>query len=405
MKLNKLTIGLTSVAFASLAVSAHAASLNRTYNNGGTSISIDGTIAPSYNKRISTFEYLRNDSRAFDMADEKGIVAGTLEEVLASKSQDLTDERLRMSGVNNSYINIGVNQMLTHNINAYTNLGLVHTPNSDAFVVGDISFYDYKVGSVTLGASGYLPTSSVATSSTYNVLDSQAGGYIAGEYTKIANLTLGGYYAFAELHNGNPMDIGLRRGYGATASYKHSFAARNNLSMRAGFSKGERRGDLADNRVARDQTGYMLGLKYDYYDLSLGLDGGVSNADFYGNVINDAKTTAVGARLGYDFTPRVSAYGYYGVQETKSNASTGVTLDTRTLLNNTVPFGTRAIDERQLFKTIKSDMYGIGVRYRHNSNLSFNASAGSDNTKYSLSDGDFAKQKNQNYTVGVSFSF
>lgn len=419
VKLKHLVVATSAVMTITVCVPAYAVPLDRTFNNGATSISVNAQISPRMQKSVANTYYLRDDPTAFDQAQldlAKGwqIRRGTIEEVLAAKNQQTTDERLRLSGLNNSYINFGINQSLAANNGVFANVGMMHTPNTGMLLAGGATFYQRDLGALMLFTNTPMPTQSVAKTNTYNVLDSGIGSWVAVAYDKIPNVSLQGYYAFADLPDGNPMNTGLRRSYGATADYKHSFAARNDLTLSAGYSQGERRNDLSDNYVARDTQAVMAGVSYDYYDWDIGIDGGVSKSDYHGNILDNATTNAMGLSVGYNITSRLKATAYYGKQDTKSTEAQGVTLDYRTMLGTVAQKNigvtnerqlVRAIDERQLFKNIKEDTYGVGLRYAYHSNLSFNANMSQNNAKYSLTDGDFVKTKGQNYSLGMTFSF
>lgn len=416
MQLKKLVIGLMGGVVASTVLPAQAVTLDRTFNNGGTSISISGSVSPTFSKNTRTFTYY--DPRAFNRTNYAPpppvrTHSGTAEEVISANAQARTDERLRMRGVNEGNLSIGINQMLKRNLAAFSRLNLAYTPSGaavystngglDSFYIGMVNTSTRDMAMIMLGG---LPTTSVATSGTYNVLDTRAGGAVTGTLARIPNVRLEGYYAFADYQDGNPLDAGLRRGYGAIGSYMHSFGIRNNLTANLGFSKSERRNDLKYNYAARDKTGVMAGLHYNYYDWTVSLDGGVSKSDFHGDMIQDAKTTATGVRVGYDFTSRLNVYGYYGRQKTTANEVAGRVLNYDSLLE--VPPSTRApipVDESQLFKTVKENQYGLGLNYAYHQNLSFNARAEVDSTKYGLTDGDFAKVDNKSYRLGMVLSF
>lgn len=403
---------LVLVASVAVAMSANAVPLDRNFSNGGTSVTIDGAISPALNKRTSKFSYLYGDPRAFDTVQLDrtgrpiGFTFGTLAQVLDAQNQDRTDERLRLNGVNDSFINIGINQSITRKSGLYGSLGVWHTPLTGALLTGDAVFYNRDYGEIILSANGLLPTGLVSTTNTYNLLDTRAGGAIIGAYRQIPNVTLQGYYAFADLPDGNPLATGLRNSYGATASYEHSFSPRNNITFNTGYSRGERRDDLAMNSVPRNRTGIMAGIDYEYYNWSFAVDGGVSKSNYHGNVIDHSKTTATGVRVGYDFSPRLSTFAFYGRQNTNTTEADGVSLTFNRLLNAAFMEGRLpVINETTLFKDIERDTYGVGVRYRYHNNLSFNGNVSHSNAKYSLVDGDFAKSKEQNYSVGVSLSF
>ncbi|MDO4441237.1 MAG: hypothetical protein Q4B81_03550 [Moraxella sp.] len=412
--------------------SAHAVSLERAFNNGGTLFDARVRVSPSLSTTSEEFSYLGNDPWAMVqhtkdpqgnplfVTDPSGNFvinpttgqpypilefADTPEKVIARKNQSLRDERLRMNGVNTADVGFSIGQNINNKTTLYTTLATIYDRSSDFLYVGDIMLRHNDYGSLNFIANGYLPTDSVATTSTFNPLDSQAGSAISAEYTYIPNVTLGGYYAFSDVSDPRSLDRAIKQGYGATATYRHSLGLRHNLSLRAGYTKSERDNDIESNSVARDKDAWLLGLRYDYDDWTLRLDGGQSKSDFRSNIIKDAKTNTMGVRVSYDFTPRLTGSVYYGQEKTKSQEVDGVTLNSQTLIRTALNRYQDPLDERQLFKSIKKDVYGVRLSYAYNSNLSFNARAEHDNSTYTLTDGDFAKEKGKSYSIGTTFSF
>lgn len=412
--------------------SSQAATLERTFNNGGTSFGVHGRISPTFSKTQEKLTYFGNNpfamvqhvkdsqGRPIFLTDPTGVpminprtgmpypaleFADTVEKVLARKNQSLRDERLRMEGVNMADIGFAIGQNINHDVTLYTVLATIYDTNREFLYVGDITLRHNDYGSINLAANGTLPTSSVATSGTFNPLDSRAGSAISAEYTYIPNLTLGGYYAFSDIANPYAPEAGLKQGYGATATYTHSFGARHNLNLRAGYTKSERNNDITSNSVARDKDAWLAGVRYDYNDWTFRLDGGQSKSDFRGNIIKDAKTNTMGVRVSYDFTPRLTGSVYYGQEKTRSQEADGVTLNEATLVNTALSRYQDPLDERQLFKSIKKDEYGLRLNYEYNHNLSFNARVSKDTATYSLTDGDFVKETGKSIAAGVTFSF
>lgn len=412
--------------------SAHAVSIERAFNNGGTYFDVRVRVSPSLSKTEENFSYLGNDPWAMVrhvrdaqgnplfITDPSGNVlinpatgqpypalefADTPEKVIARKNQSLRDERLRMSGVNTADVGFTIGQNINNKTTLYTTLATIYSTNYDFLYVGDIMLRHNDYGSLNFSANGFLPTGSVATTGTFSPLDSQAGSAISAEYTYIPNVTLGGYYAFSDVSDPRAPDSALKQGYGATATYKHSFGLRHDLSLRAGYTKSERDNSIESNSVARDKDAWLVGVRYDYNDWTIRLDGGQSKSDFRSNIIKDAKTNTMGVRVSYDFTPRFTGAVYYGQEKTKSQEADGVTLNSQTLVRTALSRYQDPLDERQLFKSIKKDVYGVRLNYTYNNNLSFNARAEHDNSTYTLTDGDFAKQKGKSYSVGATFSF
>lgn len=411
MQLKHLTVALIGGVVAST-MPAQAVMLDRTFNNGGTTISLSGSVSPSFAKTTREFTYY--DPRAFDRIVFDPIVGrwvqsriGTAQDVIVANAQKRTDERLRMNGVNYGSINLSAQQLLGSSAALFTGLDLAYDSFGGNLYNSYLGVTNTRTRDMAMIGIGFLPTRSVATSGTYNLLDDRAGSMIAGTLTRVPKLRLDGYYAFSDItYAADIEDTAMRKGYGALASYTHSFAPRNSLTGNLGISKSERRNGLKNDYVPRDKTSAMAGISYNYYNWTLGVDGGVSKSDFHGRLIQDAKTTATGVRIGYAFTPRLNGFAYYGEKTTTNNEANGFTLNYANLqkidpsTNQPIP-----VNEYQFFKTIKENQYGVGVNYAYHKNLSFNARAGLDNTKYSLTDGDFAKVANQNYRLGMTLSF
>lgn len=406
MKLTNLFVGLATALAVGTAMSAQAVELDRTYNKDHMTVNVSGSLAPTLTQNSSKFTYLYGDLRALDRwsTDGSAIRKGNLERLLRYENSRTTDERLRLQGFDGGWIGFDVSQNINTDIKASGSLGISTYFAGDQIFVGDLSLDYDKLGELTLNINGRLPTSSVGTSSTYNTLDRQ-GTSVDIRYKQIPNLRLGAYYAFADIPNAaGSVDTGIEKGYGATASYKHSFGLRNDLDMRVGYSHSQRRHDLQSNSVAQDKDAVMAGIRYNYYKTTLSVDGGVSKSDYHGNIISDAKTKTAGVRLSYEITPRLSTYGFYGARRTTSNEADGVNLNFQTLYDNALyANGKQPIQETQLFKKINRDMYGVGASFNIHRNASVFADVKRETTKYSLTDGDFAKNVDDSYALGTVF--
>ncbi|UXZ04997.1 hypothetical protein [Moraxella nasicaprae] len=406
MKLTNLFVGLATALAVGTAMSAQAVELDRTYNKDHMTVNVSGSLAPTLTQNSSKFTYLYGDLRALDRwsTDGSAIRKGNLERLLRYENSRTTDERLRLQGFDGGWIGFDVSQNINTDIKARGSLGISTYFAGDQIFVGDLSLDYDKLGELTLNINGRLPTSSVGTSGTYNTLDRQ-GTSVDIRYKQIPNLRLGAYYAFADMPNAaGSVDTGIEKGYGATASYQHSFGLRNDLDMRVGYSHSQRRHDLQSNSVAQDKDAVMAGIRYNYYKTTLSVDGGVSKSDYHGNIISDAKTKTAGVRLSYEITPRLSTYGFYGARRTTSNEADGVNLNFETLYNNALyADGKQPIQETQLFKKINRDMYGVGASFNIHRNASVFADVKRETTKYSLTDGDFAKNVDDSYALGTVF--
>lgn len=406
MKVKSLFWAVMSCAIIGTTTSASAVELDRTYNREGIIVNLFGSISPEFTKSSSKFTYYGECTPTFcpaaDRISSSGRMRlGTLEYLLEKQSELRGDKRPRLGNANNGFVGFQVKQKLRHDLTASGMLGLGAGVGGGATVIGNISLDHNDSGELTLGIDGSLPSGGVGTSGTYSVLD-RSGSYVSFRYKQIPNVRLTGFYVFPDLPSTNNRDRAIENGYGATASYEHSFATRNKLTLRAGYTNTDRDDDLKNNRTARDKQAFMLGGRYNYYNTTLSLDGGVAKSDYHGNIIDSTKATSLGARLEYEINPRVTVYGSYGVRKTKATEATGVTLDFATLYNNTAWVGTRPINESQLFKTIDEAKYGIGADYMIHKNAILNASMERENTTYSLTTGKFSKLSENNYSIGAT---
>lgn len=406
MKLKTLFLSVVSFAVASSILPASAVELDRTYAREGIKVNVFGSLAPTFSNTTRKFTYYGDCSPTFCPAADRFSASngrmrlGSLEYLLEKEAEMRGDERTRLRGMDNGFAGFVVSQKIRNDLTASGMLGIGAGIGGGATAVGNFSLDRVNFGELTLGLDGRLPTG-VGTTSTYNLLD-RNGSHVSFRYRGIPNLRLTGFYAFPDLPSQNTRDRAIENGYGATATYRHSFAPRNTLDVRAGFTSSERANDLVNNRVARDKQAVMLAGRYNYYNTTFSLDGGVAKSDYRANIIDSTKATSLGARIDYEINPRVSIYGSYGVRKTEATEARGVTLDFATLYQNTAFVGVRPINESQLFKTIDETTYEIGASYNIHKNAVINASVGRDDTTYSLTTGKFSKLSEDTYSLGAT---
>lgn len=408
MKSTLHLLGL-AVLIASSQLPAHAVQLDRVYNKEAITVNFFGSVAPTFAKETTEFTYLYNnrDLRALDRVSRSQgtLSAGTLERLLTYEQSKRTDEQLRMAGMDNAFVGLYASQRITQNLLASAMLGVSAYAQGSQLITGDLMVRHDDIGQLTIGANSRLPTSSVATSGTYNTLD-RSGSFVGASYTAIPKLSLGGYYVFAESPAPTASgDSAIQKGYGATVSYKHTLAPRNELTLRAGYSHSQRDDELVSNTVAQDKNALMAGVRYNYYNTTISLDGGMSQSDFKGNLIDKNIVKNVGISVDYELSPRLTVSAAYGKQNTTAHENLGQVMNFDALYNNTAKLGTRPIESTQLFKYIDKDMYKLSAVYDIHRNVALNANISRNATTYRLTDGDFAKQHSNAYSAGLVFSW
>lgn len=385
-----LTIAVTAIIGASfVSVPASAAWLDKNLRNGMSNFSIGATVSPTFVKNTSKFSYLAGDKRIAD-----ALIAQDVQE---------TDERIRLSGGQSAAVFVSAYQNLTRDITANVDVGI----NASALSVSPAIAYSYgvnlrhsKIGSIGINSGQNYRTSSIATSRTYHVLDTQAS-VISAAYTQVPNLTLAGYYAFPASSNvRDPNDVEIHSGHGLSAAYKHSFNSRHDVSGAIGYTKSKRHVDIQSNSRAKDKQALAAGLSYQYQDWKLSVDAGRATENLNGSLIDEVDIDTFGVRMDYEITPRIDMYASYGERKSKKSSVAGKSLSIETLIARK-----RGVNETNLFDSVKQKKYAIGADYQLYNNVSILASIEGVETRNYVTEGLFSKRKMLNYQAGVTFSF
>lgn len=424
-----LAVSAALVSAGLISTSASAVWLDNNLRNG-LQLGISGTLSPSFTKDSGKFTYLYGDPSVYDVADNPDTedvdesYIGTMADVFADQDRRDTDERTRLSGLNSATVNFSANQMLTRDVSIYGTVGLWVTPSESArrgYSYGATITHS-KIGSLGVNSNSAFATADIATSGTYNPLDT-VGSAVSASYTAIPNLTLSAYHAFPESGDTrSTADAGLHSGYGLAASYTHSFAPRHNITIGAGHTKGKREVDFygdgstwtygpADRytdywekvfyTAPKEKEATAIGLSYQLDDWTLSVDGGKSTEEFTGEFYNRAKTDNYGVRVDYEFTPRMTAYASYGERKSKKDGVDGNQISYQDFLSA----GVLGVNETLVFDEVKQKQYTVGASYDLYHNITFTGEVSGIKTKNYIAEGAFSKRDSLNYLAGVSFSF
>lgn len=411
MQLKPLIL-LSGLAAASV-MPAHAVILDRVFNKERLTVILGGSISPTLHHQSTNLTYYREgDWRAFDRRSTgTGIVnSGRITHYNNLVSELKGDSQWRMyrniqNHIGSNALVLYARQGITSEISVFGDVSLfansATAPNAMVFS-GGFGVNHQNLGSLNLNLIDQLPTTTPATTSTYNQLD-RRGNSVSALYTAIPNLELGAYYAFAGQQG---TDEQTRQGYGATASYSHSFAPRHSLRVSAGVSHSERSPDFASSRTPKDRDAVMAGVRYRYDHTTLSVDGGVANSNYQGGVLDKGTSQSFGVRLNQEITPRLNVYGYYGERQTRNTEAEGQTLDLSTMRNIVVQTpDQRPINVTDLFTKISEKQYGVGTTYNLYQGIDLHARYERTDNKYTLADGDFSRRETDRYEAGVTLSW
>lgn len=410
-----LAVSLALVSAGLISTSASAAWLDNNLRNG-LQLGISGTLSPSFTKDSSKFTYLYGDPSIYG-------ANGTMANVFADQDRRDTDERTRLSGLDSASVYFSANQMLTRDVSIYGTVGLWATPSESSrrgYSYGATITHS-KIGSLGVNSNSAFATADIATSGTYNPLDT-TGSAVSASYIAIPNLTLSAYHVFPETGDTrSTADPGLHSGYGLAATYTHSFAPRHNITIGAGHTKGKREVDFYGDgstwtygygdrytdswgrvmTAPKEKEATAIGLSYQLDDWTLSVDGGKSTEEFTGEFYNRAKTDNYGVRVGYEFTPRLTAYASYGERKSKKDGVDGNQISYQDFLSS----GVLGVNETLVFDEVKQKQYTVGATYDLYHNITFTGEVSGTKTKNYIAEGAFSKRDSLNYLAGMSFSF
>lgn len=385
-------ISLAIVGLGITSLPASAAWFDKNLRDGMSGFSVGATVAPSFTSSSSEFRYLAGDDRI-----------GT---ALQRQDKQESDERTRLTGGDSGLVWISAYQNITRNITADTTVLLAANPRRDNFTDRmvawgyGVNLRHSKFGSIGVNSGRQFSTSSIGVSGTYNLLDTQSS-VVSANYTQIPNLTVAGYYAFPASQDVREVrDTALHSGYGLTASYVHSFNSRHALTGAIGYTDGERHMNISSNSIAKNKEALMAGLRYQYQDWTVSVDGGRSDEVLDGKLIDEVKTDAFGVRVDYEVTPRINVYASYGERNSKKKPTTGNALTLQDFVVNNL-----GVNESLVFNKVEQKRYSLGATYDLSDSVEVIGSVAGTQTKNYLAEGPFSERETLTYSAGFAFSF
>lgn len=184
-----LAVSTALVSAGLISTSASAAWFDNNLRNG-LQLGISGTLSPSFTKDSSKFTYLYGDPSIYNVSDNPDTTdvdesyIGTMADVFADQDRRDTDERTRLSGLDSAMVYFSANQMLTRDVSIYGTVGLWAAPSESArrgYSYGATITHS-KIGSLGVNSNSAFATADIATSGTYNPLDS-VGSAVSASYT------------------------------------------------------------------------------------------------------------------------------------------------------------------------------------------------------------------------------
>lgn len=351
----------------------------------GLMLGVSAQVSPNLVRTDTRFTYLGGD---FD-----GKISATLEQM----DQRETDERLRLSGVDDAYVSVSAMQNLTRDLKLSGSVGVAANAQGVQAYPSELTLSHLKLGSIGLAAQTSLPVSQVATSQNFYLLD-QEGSRIEATYTGTPNLSVSAYHIFpVSQDTRNASDVALHKGQGAALSYLFDFAPKHTLTLHAGTSVGERHVGLVSDTLSRKKHAYAAGLSYRHQKFLLSLDGGQASEDMSGANISSVKTQAVGASVGYDISPRTQLYVRAG-KSVSDKTGNNLSIDA-------IVAGQKGINETHLFDKVLQSRASVGVTHKIHATTTASAQISRTQTTNRLGGQDFSKRNSTVYSAGLSFYF
>lgn len=408
MKLRAL-VGIASTSMLGLAgMSAQAVTLNNNLRDG-LELSIGSSISPAITSSRGTFRYHYGDSRAFDVYVNDSttpVKVGTVEEVLAHQNKKQTDERARLDGAGSAVVWFVANQRLDSNTTLEGEIDLQGTqqgmyPNSYG-----LSLNHAKLGSLGIKTDASMVTGGANLSRNYSNFD-YIGSAVTASYTAIPDVTLATYYAFNATDDVRYVDASLHKGYGVYGRYYKPFAPKHNLTLAAAATHGTRHVDLSSDSLAKQKTAFGAGLQYQYQDVTLAVDTSHAKEQLNGALVDKINSHSYGVNLGYQVTPRLNTYVYYGNNISQKTPAQGNRLDFEGLMAQVAQSanGISGITQEVLFDKVTQGRYGVGASYNLYRGVSVSASAGKETQINYLTEGKFSQTDNTQYRVGMNFRY
>ena len=383
---------LSASLLATLSMSAHSAWIDTPNVRDGLQLGIFTSVRPQLTHTSNKFNYTLGDPRIYGQT-------GTIAQVLADQDRQDADRRLRASGTNRASVNLSARQVLTKDLTLRGNVLLSYNPNSYANhgALWGVGLEIHKFGDITIGDEyTRLPVGETDADN----LTEQNGTNIAVEYTKVPNLTLAGYYMFANSSDiYNPRRDGWHRSNGIGAKYEFNVAPRKKLTIASGMSRSNGHKSPFYNDSASKNKSYMGTVGYQYNNLAIDFDYGKAEGRYNGEWADTINSTVYGIKATYDITPRLKGTLSYAHRTDDNTKPIGIDflIDNKFSVDNNPYF--------QTFDKIKENRYKVGMSYQLYKGVSFNASVENQRTDNYVTEGKFSERNRLHTAVGANFSF
>lgn len=390
---------LPACVLAVMAMPAHSVFIDQPNVKNGLRFYAGTSLSPAFTNTSRKFTYTYGDPTIY-----RGTNAQQIEQMLADQDKKLTDDELRLSGMSGGYIELygaqAIHKDLTVSASVLLDGGEGGIGNYGAYW-GLSADYD-RVGRLTVGGRNNglgVGKTGLAMLNTLN----DNGMNIVARYTRIPDLTITGYHMFnqsADVRNNR--EIGWHKSNGLSAQYTFAPSSQQRVTMALGASRSRGHDEVPFWDVAAKADAYMAGLSYRYNKAILSADYGIRNEKHNGVLVDELDIKTYGAKLDYEFTPRLTAsisYGHKGTQNSRPVS-----------FNDWLSWGIRGASQNQtiegkLFNEVKQDRYAASLSYRLWENVSLNGSVASLQTKNYLAEGQFSKREELTTSIGASFNF
>lgn len=390
---------LPACVLAVMVMPAHSVFIDQPNVKNGLRFYAGTSLSPAFTTASRKFTYTYGDPSIY-----RGTSAQQIEQMFADQDKKLTDNELRLSGMSGGYIELygaqAIHKDLTVSASVLLDGGEGGIGNYGAYW-GLTADYD-RVGRLTVGGRNNglgVGKTGIGMLNTLN----DSGMNIVARYTRIPDLTITGYHMFnqsADLRNDR--DSGWHKSNGLSAQYTFSPSSQQRVTMALGGSRSKGHNNPYYFDAVSKADAYMAGLSYRYNKAILSADYGIRNEKYNGALIDEIDVKTYGAKLDYEFTPRLTAnisYAHRGAQNNRPIS-----------FNDWLAWGLRGADQRdyiesKLFNEVKQDRYSAGLSYKLWENVSLNGSVTSLQTKNYLTEGQFSKREELTTSIGASFNF
>ncbi|MFC0819621.1 hypothetical protein [Moraxella marmotae] len=386
-------------------IPAHAVWFQTPAVKNGLGLSIGGTINPNFSTESNKFNYTYGDPAIFDTEENNIVKLGTIADVLAYQDRKDSDEQLRLDGLGWGSVDFYASQRLTPKMTADTSIQIGASESGNdwsAYWGVGFNFGDFgELGRINVGSMGNGLYVSQTGLGMLNTLD-DSGTNINGNYTGIPNLTLSAYHMLTQSADINDnKDAGWHHSDGASAEYEFDFAPRKTLTLAGGYARSKGHGSSDYYGVAQKADAYLLGVGFDYNNWTVGLDYGKREETYNGYATSGIDKTTYGAKLNYEFTPRLKGTLSYG----RSNSKNDRPADFAKLLYLNAGLEPYSSAEAVVFNRVKKERYSAGLEYQLYKGVTINGTVTDLKTTNYITEGEFSNRKRLTTNVGVSFSF